>query len=56
MGTVKQPTHQAHRQAPQNYSKEPFGTGDTIVLAAFLGTFLLLCAYGLFSFLARLWN
>ena len=56
MGIVKQPTQQAHGQAPQNYSKECFGTGDTIVIAAFLGTFLLVCAYGLFSSLARLWN
>jgi hypothetical protein len=56
MGIVRQPTRQVHREAPQDCSKECFGTGDTIVIAAFLGTFLLVCAYGLFSFLAKLWN
>jgi hypothetical protein len=56
MGIVRQPTQQVHRAAPQDCSEASFGTGDSVVIAAFLGTFLLICVYGLFSFLAKLWN
>jgi hypothetical protein len=54
MGLVKEPTYRS--AAPGDRTDESFGTGDSIVIALFLGTFLLLCLYGLFSFLARLCN
>jgi hypothetical protein len=36
--------------------KDAAGTGDIIVLAAFLGVFLLMCLMGILGFISKLWH
>jgi hypothetical protein len=36
--------------------KDDAGTGDMIVLAAFLGVFLLVCLMGILGFISKLWH
>jgi len=42
-----------HQDGPD---KDAAGTGDVIVLAAFLGVFLLMCLMGILGFISKLWH
>jgi len=53
---IKQTAAQQSVNQDAGSGKDDAGTGDVIVLAAFLGVFLLMCLMGILGFISKLWH